>query len=116
MSGAEIKRYANDIRAIAEAIEGDVDEVVAQVGRYALDTARQIAPVKSGEMRDALRLTRQATARYAVESPTRQGVFQEYGTSVMAPQPTIGPTVDIWAPRLVKELERLADGIAKDLS
>ena len=52
----------------------------------------------------------------AVEVTSYYATFQEFGTSKMAPNPFMGPAVDRHAPELYKEIEGLADDIAKGLA
>ena len=112
MSGAEFARFARDLGKAAAAIAKGGEGVAATVGRGALKTAQSITPVETGELRRGLRLVRRGEVAI-IETTTEYAVYQEFGTSVMAPNPFIRPTVDQWEPRLVGEVEKLRDKVVR---
>ena len=116
MSGAEFRRFAADLARAAAGLESSAEKRVDRVAKRALATARSAAPVDTGDLRAGLKIRKEGGARVAVEVTNYYATFQEFGTSKMAPNPYIGPAVTRHGPELVKELERLADDIAKDLS
>ena len=115
MSGAEFRRFAADLARVAAGLPSRADKATERVAQRALATARAAAPVDTGDLRSGLRVTRHGDGM-AVEVTNYYATFQEFGTSKMAPNPYIGPAVTRHGPELAKELERLADDIAKDLS
>ena len=42
-------------------------------------------------------------------------VFQEFGTSVMAPNPSIRPSIDRYGPQLVRDVEGIRDEVVRRL-
>ena len=114
MSGAEFARFARDLSRAAVAVARGGEGIAATVGRGALNTAQSIAPVETGELRRGLRLVRRGEVAI-IETTTRYAAYQECGTSVMAPNPFIRPTVDQWEPRLVGEVEKLRDKVVRFL-
>ena len=112
MSGAEFARFARDLSRAAAAFARGGEGIAATVGRGALNTAQSIAPVETGELRRGLRLVRRGEVAI-IETTTEYAVYQEFGTSVMAPNPFIRPTVDQWEPRLVGEVEKLRDKVVR---
>jgi len=114
VSGAEFARFARDLSRAAAAVARGGEGIAATVGRGALNTARSIAPVESGDLRQGLRLVRRGEVA-TIETTTEYAVYQEFGTSVMAPNPFIRPTVDQWEPRLVGEVEKLRDKVVRFL-
>lgn len=114
MSGAPFAKLANDLLRASTGIDILADKAVERVGLGALKFSDSIVPVDSGETKRRLRL-RVKGSTATLESLTTAGFFQEVGTSVMAPQPFIGPAVDVWGPRLVVEVEGIRDKVIKDL-
>ena len=114
MSGAEFARFARDLSRAAAAVARGGEGIAATVGRGALNTAQSIAPVESGDLREGLRLVRRGEVAI-IETTTRYAAYQEFGTSVMAPNPFIRPTVDQWEPRLVGEVEKVRDKVVRFL-
>ena len=112
MSGAEFARFARDLGKAAAAIAKGGEGVAATVGRGALKTAQSIAPVEAGDLRRDLRLVRRGEVAI-IETNTEYAVYQEFGTSVMAPNPFIRPTVEVWEPRLIQEVEKLRDKVVR---
>lgn len=111
----EFARYARDLVRAAAGLDEAADRVTERVAKGALGTARDIAPVLTGEMRDDLRMRRDGD-RAIVEVSTYYARFQEFGTSRMAPNPFIRPAVDRWEPELVREVERVRDQVIEDIS
>ena len=111
----EFARYARDLARAAVGLDTMAEAAEKRVARGAAETARAIAPVDTGEMRSKIRVVKRRTGGWAVESPDVAAVFQEFGTSVMAPQPSIRPAVDLWGPRLVDEVEGIRDEVVRRL-
>ena len=107
-------RFARDLSLAALSMVGEGEAVAAIVGRGALVSAKRNAPVDTGKTRKEIRLIRKGETSI-IESSTVASVFQEFGTSVMPPQPFIRPAVDEWEPRLVHEVEKVRDRVVKDL-
>lgn len=112
--GEEFARFARDLTRAALVLGGAGEVVAAVVGRGALATARRLAPVDTGQLRQELELIRRGETSI-IQSSTRYAVFQEYGTSVMAPDPFVGPAVDEWGPRMLREVEKVRDRVVRDL-
>ncbi|GGL27658.1 hypothetical protein H9L10_03545 [Phycicoccus endophyticus] len=111
----EITRWAQALRRAASGLERKAEQAVDRVGRGALRDAELYAPVgATGNLRRGLRLRRDGH-RAVITSSEYYSAFQEYGTSQMAPNPFIDPAAREWGPRLVLEVERLRDGIERDL-
>ena len=113
--------FARDLARVAADLEPLAARRLMRVGKGAAETARSIAPVETGALRQGIRAVRRPDGSVAVEATitSRENYyahFQEYGTSDMAPNPFIGPAVDKWEPELVREVEGLADDVARRLS
>ena len=111
----EYARYARDLVRTAAGLDAESNAAVERVGRGALASAQRNAPVQRGDLRRSLRLRRRASVAI-VESSLYYAAFQEYGTSRMAPNPFVGPAANEWAPRLLREVEKIRDDVVRDLT
>lgn len=116
MSGADFAAFARDITRATLGIESMAEAAEMRVAQGALKTARSVVPVDSGETRAELRIVRRSRGGLAVESSTEASPYQEYGTSVMAPNPFILPAVERWGPQLVTEVEKIRNEVVRRLS
>lgn len=83
---SEIFKLADDIAAEVANARGKMEPAVARATERLYAQAVAAAPVDTGELRDSIFRDTSGLAR-RVASTVRQGFFQEYGTSVMPPQP-----------------------------
>ena len=114
MSGAGFAKFARDLALAAVGIDEAGNAAAEKIGRGALASAQENAPVDSGELRRTMRFRRRGSVA-TVESSTYYSAFQEFGTSKMAPNPFMGPAVDEWAPRLLREVEKIRDDVVEEL-
>lgn len=110
----EFARFAKELAKAAAGIDEKGNRAAEKVGRGALTSAQANAPVDSGELRRTMRMRRRGPVA-VVESDTYYSAFQEFGTSRMAPNPFMGPAVDEWAPRLLREVEGIRDDVIEEL-
>jgi HK97 gp10 family phage protein len=106
----EYAAYADDLRVVADGLDEDAEDAVMRVARDALRTAQNRAPVDTGRLRNELHIVRKGSV-VAVESTVEYAIFQEFGTSNMAPNPFIGPAFAKGAVDLVREVEAIADDV-----
>lgn len=76
----------------------------------AVDVARDAAPVRTGELRDSIKVQDPAhrdgariVGRWGTR--TKQGIFQEIGTVHHPPQPFLRPSADREYPRLAARIK-----------
>lgn len=74
------------VRAGADIQRAADEKALTVAARELKDRAQASAPVFTGELKRSIRITAGKGWR-RVGSKTRQGFFQEFGTSVMSPQP-----------------------------
>ena len=121
MSGEAFRKYAADLAKVAGRLDSMRDSRLLRVGKGAAATARSVAPTDTGRLRAGINVVKRPDGSVAVEADLSThddyyAHFQEYGTSDMAPNPFMGPAVDKWGPELVREVEGIADDVAKELS
>jgi hypothetical protein len=83
---SQVARLARDLAGAGAAMEEVSDHVLDTVAAEVQADAKRDAPVLTGELRDSIWIRKGKTFR-RVGSSTRQGVFQEFGTSRHGPQP-----------------------------
>lgn len=75
-------------------------------------TAKQRAPVDTGNLRNSISTSISAGGMTAEIGPTASyGVYVEYGTRRMSPQPYMGPALEANAPMFEKAIGDLMDGL-----
>lgn len=70
--------------------------------------AKALAPVDTGLLRNSIHSEQKGELEWEVESPVHYSVYQEYGTSRMAPQPFMTPASEMVRPKLAEAFRRLA--------
>lgn len=115
MSGKEFARFANDLIRAANGLDLKGKAATKEVGGNALKTAQALAPRDTGKLHASINLTQDGD-RAIVETTLYYAAFQEYGTSRMAPNPFMGPAFQRHEPELIREVEKIADDVAKELS
>lgn len=108
MAGVELD--ISEVRALGARVAGAGVRIGARASAalrktaYAIEAdAKQLAPVDTGNLRNSISTSLVGDGRNKAMSaevgPTAAyGIFQEYGTSVMAAQPFLGPAFDRHAP------------------
>lgn len=112
----EFARFAQDLARAAVGIDSMAEAAELRAARGALETARAVAPVDKGDLRASLRIVRRKSGGVSVEATSEAAPYQEYGTSVMAPNPYILPAVDRWGPQLVRDVEGICDEVVRRLT
>lgn len=95
----EVQRLAADLAKAAPQVGEKATRAVRATASDIEHTAQALAPVLTGELKGSISShVRGLDADVAAR--TRYARFVEYGTSVMAPQPYMGPAFDQHAPDL----------------
>jgi len=83
---SQVARLARDLAGAGAAMEEVSDDVLDEAAAQVQAEAKRDAPVLTGELQGSIWIRKGKTFR-RVGSSTRQGVFQEFGTSRHPPQP-----------------------------
>lgn len=83
---SQVDALAVDLMAAGVKAQVEAGVVVTATARELQVRARADAPVRTGELRASIYL-RGSGLEQTVGSDVRQGFYQEFGTSVMPPQP-----------------------------
>ena len=84
--------YDNGLAEIAQRIEGSINEIIAAGADAVCDNAKSICPVDTGALRDSISVTT-ARDRAEISANTDYAAYVEFGTSQMAPQPYLVPSL-----------------------
>lgn len=110
---SELRSLAADLGTIPK-ISGQLAKVaVKKTAKDIESTAKQLAPVDTGFLRGAistsdLRNVNQDSPSAEVRASANYAIYQELGTSRMAPQPFMGPAADKHAPAFEQAMAELA--------
>jgi len=83
--------------------------IVKQYGNMVTATAMKNAPVETGALMSSLGSESQMTGEltFTVSDGVEYGVYQEFGTSIMAAQPFLTPAIETWQAKFWKAFEGL---------
>ncbi|MNI82213.1 hypothetical protein D3C73_1389020 [compost metagenome] len=111
---------ASELRSLAADL-GTVPKIAGQLAKVAVKktakdieaTAKTLSPVDTGNLRSSiktsdLRGVSQDSPEAEVRASANYAIYQELGTSRMAPQPFMRPAADKHEPAFLKAMEELA--------
>lgn len=107
---SELRKLGADIVADAAMARGAIEPAVGRATQWLHGQAVSSAPVDTGELRGSITADSSGLAR-RVYAPVRQSFFQEYGTSVMAPQPFLMVHADAAHSQLEQEIAKAKWGL-----
>lgn len=84
--------YDNGLAELAQRIEGSISEIIAAGADRVCENAKSICPVDTGALRDSISVNTEGN-RAEISANTDYAAYVEFGTSVMAPQPYLVPSL-----------------------
>ncbi len=105
---SEVAALASTLDAAGPKVEKLSSASLSKIASKLRSDAVGAAPVATGELRASIYLRGAVDVRY-VGSDVKQGFFQEFGTSVMPPQPWLFPAASVAQSTLYREFEKLGD-------
>lgn len=84
--------YTGSLSSLASGIEAAVSEAVAAGAEVVADNARSVCPVDTGALRDSIAVTQSGT-NAEISANTDYAAYVEFGTSKMAAQPYLVPSL-----------------------
>lgn len=106
----ELANLAADLRAAGEKAQNMAADAIAKTAADISNDAKVFAPVRTGNLRASIGydLMQDSGGVGAEIGPTvNYSVHVEHGTSVMAPQPFLGPAFDRRSPYLEQALRSI---------
>ena len=110
---SELRKLGADLGAIPKTAGALAQTVVKKTAKNIEATAKTLAPVDTGFLRSSiktsdLRSVSQDSPAAEVRAGANYAVYQELGTSRMAPQPFMNPAADRHEPAFMQAMEQLA--------
>lgn len=84
--------YDNGLAEIAQRIEGSLGEIIAAGAEAVSQSAKSMCPVDTGALRDSISVSAEGN-RAEISANTDYAAYVEFGTSKMAPQPYLVPSL-----------------------
>ncbi len=84
--------YDNGLAEIAQRIEGSLGEIIAAGAEAVSQSAKSMCPVDTGALRDSIGVSMEGN-RAEISANTDYAAYVEFGTSKMAPQPYLVPSL-----------------------
>lgn len=106
---SEVRALAGELGAAGpKAVQRSESQVLAKFGQELRDLAVSSAPVDTGELQGSIYL-RGGKGYRLVGSDVEHGFYQEFGTSVMAPQPWLWVHVERIHRAMDAEMDKIGD-------
>lgn len=84
--------YDNSLEEIAQRIEGSLGEIIAAGADAVCESAKSMCPVDTGALRSSISVSTDGN-RAEISANTDYAAYVEFGTSQMAPQPYLVPSL-----------------------
>ena len=116
VDASELRKLAADIATGSARVGRAANAALGEAAKATQRDAQRLAPVRTGALRASIEVERYGDGRFGeakayVGTTIRQGAFQEFGTSKMAPQPYLGPALAANADAFVAAVERIAEDL-----
>lgn len=110
---SELRALATDLGTVPKTAGPMAKVIVKKTAKDIEGTAKTLAPVDTGFLRSSiktsdLRSVSQDSPAAEVRAGANYAVYQELGTSRMAPQPFMNPAADRHEPAFMQAMEQLA--------
>lgn len=110
MSGAELRRYAAQLRNESATLSERASKAVRKAAFDTEADAKAHAPVDTGNLKNSIIVQMRGPLVAGVIATASYAPYVELGTSRMAPQPFMGPATDRNAGFFVEAMSRLGGG------
>lgn len=98
--GSIVYRY-NKVPQLPGMVRKAGGKGIRAIGNKIVARARQLAPVRTGQLRASINAEAQGETRFVIGASAPYATYVEYGTSKMAAQPYLRPAIEEYAPSLV---------------
>lgn len=113
--GYRITKRSDRISRVARLIEEEVAEILADVAEQAASIAQQLAPFRTGALRDSIAVEQTGVLGFRVIAGAPYSAFVELGTVNMDAQPFLGPAIESVREQLIKRLSRVGVNVGAKL-
>lgn len=112
MAGSDLRALAADLAGAGQKVRQKSSAAVRKSGMAIQNHARSIAPVDTGDHRSNIHMTTGADGLTAtITAGQHYARFLEWGTSKMAPRPSLMPAFDAVEPSFIAAMEQAGGDI-----
>lgn len=109
---SELLKLSADLGKASYEVTRKAQTVVAKTAHDVEATAKSLAAVDTGAMRNSIGTTISGGGLTAEISPTVDyAIYNEYGTRLMAPQPFMGPALERHSGPFMQAVAKLTEGL-----
>lgn len=108
---SELRALAGDMRQADEKVRRQVSQVIRKGALDIEAAAKGLAPVDTGTLKGSISTTVEGELAASVGPTVEYGVYLEYGTYRMPPQPYMGPALDRVAPSIEQALGQVGGDV-----
>lgn len=110
---SELLKLSADLEKAGDRIGKEVAAALRKAQKDLQAKAQALSPVRTGELQAGWQPHgggdgRSGSMSAGIRNTTRQGFFQEYGTSKHPPQPSGGPALEAITPAFIADMEKAA--------
>lgn len=112
----EVVQFSHQLQESTQQVRRRASQIVRATGARVERDAKAGAPVDTGYLRSSITTSNTGggdTTSAEVSVGANYGIYQEFGTSRMAPHPFLIPAFDRNKPAFLQAMERLANGIGQ---
>ena len=91
MAHVEIRLDTRELERIANGLGVKVDDTLGILAHQVEGISKALAPVDTGALKNSINTKRQKRHEWRVQDGVEYGIYQELGTSRMAPHPFMVP-------------------------
>lgn len=102
---------ANLLPNFASELQKKVDKAVGEIAKNVADTAKTLAPVKTGALRDSIYSYEVSDGEYEVTAGAEYATFVEWGTVYSAAQPFLRPAYELHKEDVPKLMTKAVRGV-----
>lgn len=88
---AQLRQIAAHLKAYEEQVKAATDKVLAEHAHEVAQLAKELAPVKTGKLRDSIQVVKDGDLYYKVEATAPYAADMELGTANMEAEPFLFP-------------------------
>ena len=97
----------NRLPELARNVRPRAIAVINRHARNVASIAKQLAPVRTGELRDSIAVSETSLGTVRVEVGAAHGIYVEFGTSDSPSQPFLFPAIEADRPGLIEDLKKV---------
>ena len=102
--------YDNGLSKIAESLSENIGEIIASGAQRVCESAKAVCPVDTGALRESISVECSGN-RAEISANTDYASYVEFGTSKMAPQPYLVPSLIEQSDSVLEAMAQAIEGI-----